>query len=199
MVKANPQVELNDEKVNRKATLAGAPTKLMLAEIKDDEGNIIGHKLVSDVYKFGEEEKQIVCQQLASHGRLGTAARAAGVTVGTVKRHVKSDSNFAELIGESVEVYKDQLLAHHQELVFNGTQKVTYDRNGGVVSTETIYPIRLIELELKKHDPGYRDKQEVTHEHRGGVMVAPAEVTSVDDWEARFGKAKDVTPEDSQD
>lgn len=102
------------------------------------------------------------------------------------------------------EEYKDKLIGHHQNLVFNGTVKESYDRNGGLVSKETIYPIRLIELELKKHDRAYREKQEIAINHTGGVLVAPAETVSVDDWEKRFGAAKDITPvplglEDTED
>ena len=82
--------------------------------------------------------------------------------------------------------YRDKLIAHHQELVFNGTKKESFDRNGKLISTETIYPIRLIELELKKHDDGYRDKREVQMNVTGGVLIAPADVKSIDDWEKRF-------------
>jgi len=199
--KVKSKLDLQDPGTNRQATLAGAPTRLMVVEIKDDDGNVTGHKLVSDTHKFGIEEKQIVIRQLADHGRIGAAARAAGVTIKTVKRHVKDDSNFAECVTEALEVYKDRLLAHHQKLVFEGEEKRSYDREGNLISIETRYPVRLIELELKKHDPGYRDKQEISHEHRGGVMVVPDGVKDADDWEKRFGKKSDivdaeVVPED---
>ena len=164
----------------------------MVTEIFDDDGNVVGHKLVSDRTKFDQAAKQVVIDELSEHGRIGTAARKAGVTIGTVRNHVKKDANFAEAVAEAVECYKDKLLDHHQDLVFNGTEKVNFDRNGNIVSKEIIYPIRLIELELKKHDAGYREKQEIQHEHRGGVMVAPAEVKDVSDWEARFGKKDDI-------
>lgn len=201
MAKINPKVELNEPEreahskkviTTRAPTLAGAPTRLRMAEIKDDDGNVTGYKLLSDTNKFDAEAKDVVIDEIARHGRIGAAARAAGVTIGTVKRHVKEDKNFAECMGEAIEVYKDKLLAHHQDLVFNGEQKMTYDREGRIISTETRYPVRLIELELKKHDPGYRDKQEIHHEHRGGVMVAPAEVADIDDWEKKFGRKDDT-------
>ena len=54
-------------------------------------------------------------------------------------------------------------------------------------------------MELKKHDSGYREKQELNVNHGGGVLVAPAEMGSIDDWEARFGKAKDITPSEDED
>ena len=65
-----------------------------------------------------------------------------------------------------------------------------------MIARTTEYPIRLIELELKKHDEGYRDKREVKMEHSGGVLIAPSETPSIEDWESKFNKMKDVTPEE---
>lgn len=192
IMKSNPNIRLNDIKLNRQATLAGAPTKLTIAEIIDDETGEITYNLMSSKLKMDDEAKAIVLSELAAHGRLGTAGRAAGVTVYTVQKTVKNDPEFGKLVGEALECYKDELLAHHQDLVFNGQVKKTYDREGRLMSSETVYPIRLIEMELKKHDAGYRDKREVGISVRGGVLVAPSTVESVDDWEKKFGKPTEV-------
>lgn len=182
----NPEVKL-PEMNSRKKSLAGAPTKLSVVEVEDPETGEISYKLVSTRYKFGDEEKLIVYKELCNHGRIGTAARAAGVTIKTVKNHVKKDIAFADMIAEATETYKDKLINHHQKLVFEGTTKKHYDRNGKLVSEETIYPIPLIQMELRKHDDGYRDKREVALNVRGGVLIAPSETKSIDDWEAKFG------------
>ena len=145
--------------------------------------------------KFDDTAKEIFLREYAKWGRMGEAAAAAGVGTLTVRRHMEEDEDFAEAFYMQEEEYKDKLVGHHQNLLFNGTTKESYDRNGILVSKETIYPIRLIELELKKHDKGYRDKQEVSVNHTGGVLVAPAETANIDDWESRFGSAKDVTPD----
>ncbi len=144
---------------------------------------------------FDEEAKEVFLEEYVEHGRIGEAAMMAGTTGGTVRDHMKKDPVFGEAVMVAEQGYKDRLIAHHQNLLFNGTLKKSFDRNGNLVSEERVYPIRLIELELKKHDKGYRDKQEVEVTHTGGVLVAPAEVASIDDWESRFNKAKDVTPE----
>lgn len=133
-------------------------------------------------------------QQYQKWGRIGEAAAAAGVSTQTIRKACEEDEEFAEAVMIAEEAYREKLIAHHQDLLFNGTQRDTYDRNGNLVSSETIYPIRLIELELKKHDRGYRDKQEIDITHKGGVLVAPAEMTSIDDWEKRFGEAKVISP-----
>lgn len=138
--------------------------------------------------------KQIFLETYQKWGRIGEAAAAAGVSTQTVRKACEDDEEFAEAVMMAEEAYHEKLIAHHQDLVFNGTEKVSYDRNGNVVSREQIFPIRLIELELKKHDKGYREKQEVDITHKGGVLVAPAEMGSIDDWEKRFQKAKVISP-----
>lgn len=46
---------------------------------------------------------------------------------------------------------------------------------------ETQYSDRMLELEAKRTNPGYRDKQTIDMNHGGGVMVAPAKI-SAEDW-----------------
>jgi hypothetical protein len=149
--------------------------------------------------KFDEEAKGRFLREYLKWGRMGDAAAVAGVTINTVKSHMREDEEFGEAVMMAEQHYTDKLISHHQDLVFNGTQKDNYDRNGNLVSSETIYPIRLIELELKKHDPGYRDKAELEVKHGGGVLVAPAEMTSIEDWETKFNKMKDISPIEHKD
>lgn len=144
--------------------------------------------------KFDDEAKARFLDEYRKWGRMGESAAAAGVSKQTVRKALEDDEDFAEAVMACEEEYKDKLIAHHQDLVFNGTTRESYDRNGQLVSREQIFPVRLIELELKKHDKGYREKIEQEITHKGGVLVAPAEMKTIDDWESRFAKAKDVSP-----
>lgn len=144
---------------------------------------------------FDDLAKDRFLREFMKWGRMGEAARAAGVTPQTVNEHMKKDHEFAEAMLFAESYYKDKLISHHQNLVFEGQTKKTYDRNGNLVSEEQIFPIRLIELELKKHDPAYRDKQEVAVSHTGGVLLAPAEMGSIDDWKKRFAEMKTIDGE----
>lgn len=198
-----PDDEITDyaEKYDRKFSLAKRPRSLLsrrshpvVVDYQDGDGNWRS-RIKMERIAFGDREKGIFIEEYRKWGRMGESAAAAGVSTQCVRAHIASDESFAQAIMMCEEEYRDKLIGHHQDLVFNGTQKESYDRNGGLVSTETIYPIRLIELELKKHDSGYRDKQEVQVNHTGGVLVAPAEMTSISDWEKRFTQAKDITPE----
>lgn len=144
--------------------------------------------------KFDDKAKEIFLREYAKWGRMGESAAAAGVSPQCVREHIEEDEEFAQALYMQEEEYRDKLIGHHQDLIFNGIEKKQYDRNGNLVSETREYPIRLIELELKKHDKGYRDKQEVEINHTGGVLIAPSEMGSVDDWEKKFAQAKDVTP-----
>lgn len=176
-----------------------------LVQYEDSEG-VTRYKMMTDQFKINDDTKRIFLENLAEHGRTGTASRISGISHATIKKHIEKDPEFGQAVAEAMECYKDRLIAHHQNLVFNGTLKTTYGKDGAIVSEEQIYPIRLIELELKKHDEGYRDKKDVTVSVRGGVLIAPATV-SMEDWEKKFGapsplgdiiEAEVVSPEHDQ-
>ena len=183
--------------------IARAPNRNMtITEYVDSEG-VTRYKLLPTAAKLDDALKEAICAELADHGRLGTACRKNNISMTTVRKHITKDPDFGRMVMEATEAYKDRLITHHQNLVFEGTTKINYDRNGNIVSEEKVYPVRLIELELKKHDEGYRDKKEVNMNVKGGVLVAPSEM-SMDEWEKRFsspelgeivdGEAEEVFP-----
>ena len=170
-------------------------SKPVLVEECDEETGEWRTRIKMSRKKFDEKAKGIFLQEYLKWGRMGEAASAAGVTPQTVRAEMERDTDFGEAMLACEEDYQDKLISHHQNLVFNGTERISYDRNGNISNRETIYPIRLIELELKKHDKGYREKQEVEMTHKGGVLFMPNEPQSVDDWEKNFGEdMKDITP-----
>lgn len=141
--------------------------------------------------KFDDNAKLVFLEELAHHSRILSACKAAGVSYATYHRHLKLDQVFAKAVHDCQLAYRDRLIEHHQDLVFNGTERVSYDRAGQIVSTEKIYPIQLIAMELRKHDEGYRDKKEVDVNVKGGVVVAPAAMNSIEEWEAKYGVKDD--------
>lgn len=180
----------------RPKSLLARGSKPVVIEEWDEEIGDWRRRIKMSRIKFGEAEKGIFLETYRKWGRMGEAAAAAGVSTQTVRKHIDEDEDFAEALVMAEEEYREKLIGHHQDLVFNGTIKKSYDRNGNLVSEETMYPIRLIELELKKHDKGYREKQELAVNHSGGVLVAPADMGSIEDWEKKFSSMKNVTPDD---
>jgi len=133
-----------------------------------------------------EEKQNVFLDELANHGRMMSACKQAGVTYSSVRRLRAADKDFDEAVIDAERCYHDRLIAHHQNLVCNGTTKENYDRNGNLVSSEQVSPVRLIELELKKHDDGSRDKKEVDLKVSGGVLLAPSDVKDIEEWEKKF-------------
>ena len=177
-------------------SLLAKGSKVVRVSEFDEETGVWRSRIKMSGRKFDEEAKGVFLQQYLKWGRMTESAAAAGVSTQTVRKAMEDDEDFAEAMLEADGAYHDKLIDHHQNLVFEGTEKINYDRMGNIVSRERIYPIRLIELELKKHDKGYREKQELQIAHTGGVLVAPAELKSIADWEKRFAIAKDITPKD---
>lgn len=177
-----------------RTVLLNRKSEARLVDVQDKVTGEWRQKIRMVRIKFDDEKKAMFLDEFRKWGRMGEAAGVASVSPQCVRKAMEDDEEFAQAVLIAEEAYKDKLIRHHQSLVFNGTVKETYDRNGGVVSRETIYPQRLIELELKANDERYRDKVETKVTIQRGVMVAPAEVESVDDWEKRFAKAIDVTP-----
>lgn len=151
--------------------------------------------------KFDDAAKAQFLSHYAETGRKGDSARMAGVTVKTVWDHMGKDQEFAAAMLQAEDDYRDKVVAHVQKLVFDGQVKKTYDRNGNLVSEEEIYPIPLIQMEARRVEEGYRDKREMDVKVSGGVLVAPPEVASIDDWEERFsdGKTIEGTAEETTD
>lgn len=133
--------------------------------------------------KFTEKAKGVFLNEYAKHGRMTEAAAASGVTPQTVRSHMETDEEFAEGVVIADEDYTDKLIAHHQNLLFNGIEKHKFDKNGNLIETSYDFPIRLIEMELKKRDDGYREKREVKMDHGGGVLFMKQESASIEQWE----------------
>ena len=178
----------------RPRSLISRGSRIVQEDVFDEESGEWKTIVKMSRHKFDDRAKGVFLEEYRKWGRMGESAAAAGVSPQTVRKALKEDEDFAEAMVMAEHDYRDKLIGHQQNLVFNGQLKKTYDRNGNLVSEERVYPIRLIELELKKHDSGYRDKQEVDINHSGGVLVAPAEMPSIEDWETKFAKMKDVTP-----
>lgn len=150
--------------------------------------------------KFDDEAKAAFLAHYAETGRKGDSARMAGVTTKTVWDHVGKDEDFAAAVLAAEQDYESKVMAHVQKLVFEGQKKVTYDRQGNVVSEEQVFPVPLVQMEARRVHEGYREKREMDVKVAGGVLIAPAAVSSIDEWEEKFGgrtiegEAQEVPP-----
>lgn len=141
-------------------------------------------KLRTSMLAFDDPAKEIFLDEFAKHGRRKHAADAAGVSLHTVREHIKNDPEFSKAYDNAVDAYRDQFVEHAiGDLATNGVAVMAATKDGDVYEARRDYPIRLIELELKRIDPAYREKQELDITSGGGVLVVPAAMTPAE-WVA---------------
>lgn len=177
-------------------------SKFVAVQEQDENGNW-RVRIKSQSLKFDDDAKGRFLKEYSKHGRIGDSCKAGGISHTTYLKHLRDDEEFGQACMMAEKDYQSRLIAHHQNLVFEGTTKKSYDRTGLLVSEEQVFPIPLIQMELRKHDEGYREKREVDMKVSGGVLVAPSDLASIEDWESKFsggevieGTAEEISAED---
>lgn len=163
-------------------------------------------KLRQSRIKFDDPQKDIYLMSLAYQGKKGLAATDAGVCRQLVRQHVDNDPEFADLVANAVDDYNDKVSDHVRQRGQDGwlepvfqkgmqalvavvdpeTGEVLYDEATGrprmILATIRKFSDRMLELEAKKVNLGYRDKQTLDVNSAGtGVLVAPADM-SPEEW-----------------
>lgn len=133
--------------------------------------------------KFNPEKRAIFLSKLEQHGRIGLAARWAGVVTETVNRHRKEDAEFDAACNEAVAYYHEMCAASitHQGRMGQVTEK--YDKDGRLVMKSVQYEQQLRILMLKRAAPEYNDVQKQEMTVVGGAVVVPAPIDSVESWD----------------
>lgn len=150
--------------------------------------------------KFDDEAKEVYLTTLADCGLKGEAARMAGVCQATVGNHLENDEEFAEAVKEAIEEYSDKISATVRRRGSEGILEPVYQKGARVIDyllnedgsvakdPETGEPVlvpatirkfsdRMLELEAKRVNPGYRDKTQVDMDVTGGVLLVRPQFT----------------------
>lgn len=160
------------------------------------------NKLQLSRLKFDDSKKDIYIAALADRGKKGMAAEAAGVCLHLVRDHMKNDPDFGEAVENAINTYDDKISEEVRRRGHDGylepvyqkgmqalvsvvdpeTGEILYDENTGKPRMKLAYirkySDRMLELEAKRVNPGYRDKQTIDLNSAGtGVLVAPADMT----------------------
>jgi hypothetical protein len=141
-------------------------------------------KLMTNRIKFDDAAKRTFLEHFAKTNRLMEACAVAGVTRHCVHDHQRNDPDFAEAYEDAKQRYRDSLHQHAEDLIFNGVEKpVIGGRNKDIIIATTVeYPIPLLQMELKRVDPDYKDRQVVENTGGGsGVVLIPAHMDA-EDW-----------------
>ena len=132
--------------------------------------------------KFTDHAKAQFLLIYAETANFTAAARAVGIAPVTVAEHRKVDPEFDLACQHAQACYRDKVAEHARDLIMNGVERPIM---GGrfkdkIVAHETVFPTALIQMELRRTDPDYRDHRQVDHNVKGGVLVAPANVEPTD-------------------
>jgi hypothetical protein len=144
--------------------VSGGPNKR-----KGEKGPNSGANLGVD---FTDARKKQFCEALlVNHGNRLAACRAIGVHRMTVTRHLKEDPDFLELFEETMEVYREQLVAEVHRRAVEGTLKPVFfqgrrafdrDADGQEIDASIReYDTALLIMLVKRHCPEFREKQVV--------------------------------------
>lgn len=147
--------------------------------------------------KFDDDAKARFLEHFRQFGRMGQAAEAAGVGGNTVRSHLDKDPDFAEAFQDAKDAYRDRV---HETAYAVAVEGIDEPIIGGefkdeVVAYKKVYATNILAMELKRVDPGYKERSEVDMNVRGGVLVAPAQC-SPDEWIKQHGQAKPSEEED---
>lgn len=148
--------------------------------------------------KFNDDAKEIFLTHFRKTFKLGESARVAGVCVQTVVDHRKKDENFAAAMEEARYIYADMVEDAMHKVAIEGTEKITYDKQGNVVSVERIFATNIMAMMAKRANPEYKESTGLDLTLGGGasgVLVVPArrksaaeEIAATDEYNLRHQK-----------
>jgi hypothetical protein len=141
-------------------------------------------------YKFTLKVQLLFCEHLSILGRVTHAARASGISPLTVKAAEKNDPNFAEMVGLAQMEYRDKVAAEVYRRAIEGWDVpiIGGQWKDQVVAHERRYSDRLLEMEAKRVDSGYREKQALNIGQAGGVIVINASPSEKEPWRAKYNQ-----------
>lgn len=107
-----------------------------------------------------DTELQTYLDDLAKHGNVSKAARAAGMKLKTVLQYRKADSEFAEAEELAQQEASDALEDAARTRAVDGIEQAVFDKEGRVTGFKTTYSDSLLTLLLKGAKPDkYADRQ----------------------------------------
>lgn len=146
--------------------------------------------------KFDKDMMQSFCASYSTHNLVTKAAKDAGVSISTVRTYLKTNPMFLEMVEDAKAIYRDKIVETVYERAVTGIDEAIIGGMGRdqVVAYKRVYSDRLLELEAKRVEHGYRDKGGVEINTGGGVLVVQAGNMDEGDWTKKYG-AMEQSPE----
>lgn len=180
--------ELNTRTVEKHRAMEAQEAEVRI-KLNLGENAPIPRSWVTGGTKFDLDAMRRFCEEYQKHNLVTKAAVCAGVSVSTVRTYLKTNPMFEEMVTEAKMVYRDKIVETVYERAVLGTDEPLI---GGIARDQVVaykrtYSDRLLELEAKRIEHGYRDKGGVEINTGGGVLVVQAGNMSEAGWEEKYG------------
>jgi|CXWL01.1.fsa_nt_gi hypothetical protein len=124
---------------------------------------------------FNDKDKARFLKHYALHGRIGQAAAFAKVSRPTILAHRKADPDFDEACQQAWDAWKERVEMTAEKVAILGVDRPIM---GGkykdeVVAYERTYDSKILAMELKRVNPEYREKNELSVTLNAGVLAIP--------------------------
>ena len=123
----------------------------------------MGRKAGGTKFGPGSQARAAFLVELADTGRLYDSCTVAGVCYTTMQGFrdpdgPKHDPDFLAQVEEALTAYTDKLRSEvHRRGVEGWIERGVYSKDGVLLGNVHKYSDRLLELHIKRHDPGYRE------------------------------------------
>ena len=146
------------------------------------------------------EHLRVFLMAYAETGRVSESSSLAGISPAAVHEWRHRLPVFAQAMEAAITVYRESLIREVHRRAVKGVDEPVFFQ-GEICGHIRRYSDRLLELEVKRHVPEYREKREVDINISAGVLVVGAPKTE-DEWLDKFRpeppKVIDVTPEEEK-
>lgn len=115
-------------------------------------------------------------------GLLHKSATMVGVNPSTMNGWRNNDPELDDAVKEALQEHCDLIEGEVFRRSIQGIQSPVFFQ-GLHTADKVEYSDRLLELYAKRHIPAYRDRHQIEHEFKGGVLVVPGLAISTDAWE----------------
>lgn len=177
----------------RDAGLVSVPTDPALMSPAQREALALGKQLVArkGYGRISVDSLGKYLERLQEHGNRGRAAIEAGLSYTSILKVRDLDKDFRELEDESYALYCSKIEAEiHRRAVEGWDEPVFSPKTGQQVGTIRKYSDRLMERHAMRHIKEYRDKVDVDHTVKGGIVVVPMAAANEAEFERRIAQAE---------
>jgi hypothetical protein len=139
---------------------------------------------------FQGDNLDVFLASIAHNGLTYSACKLIGVSMTHFEKIRKQYPEFEEQYQEALEAYRDKLRKELLRRGHDGWEEPVY-QNGILVGHKKKFDSKLLELELKRRCPEYREKIDIDANVTGGVLVVGATPKDAQEWEKEFNEEDD--------